>query len=271
MTRNAVSLGQTLPPEEVWRRLRFAANGLEIVPNPPRVGETVSIRLLLCNEAGEPLTVQKATPRIYYFGMGSLKHENLPALGPVTLPADPSHIEALSWQWLPSASGHRCLRVSLEIEGWSEPWVVGCNLNVINAPADAYRWAVPFRLGNPTEKAQPLRLRLNLHSTGLGEEAFRAWVELPQDGSRLVPGQPLWLRPHEEREALLVIRAHRFATEAFELVSDVEAWLGDTFLDGIRVVVQRSAPVAPFAALGTQPLEESLLISIPVGVRDSEA
>ncbi|WP_069803687.1 hypothetical protein [Thermogemmatispora onikobensis] len=271
MNTNVVSLPQRFPPEEIWRQSHFASKGLEIVPNPPRVGEAASIRLLLCNETGQSLTVRKISPRVYSFGIGSLRQERLPERGPLTLAPDPARVETLTWQWLPTAAGHRCLRIHLDIEGWSDPWIVGCNLRVIEATADTSRWLVPFLLGNPTEKAQPLRLRLNLQSTGLEEGAFRAWVELPQDGRRLMLREPLWLQPHEERFALLMIRTHPQATEPFELISDVEAWLGDAFLDGIRVIVQRRLPAEPLASPGRREVDSRFLVGLPAGLGRSKA
>ncbi|WP_052888310.1 hypothetical protein [Thermogemmatispora carboxidivorans] len=277
---NAVSLTRKRPPEKIWRQFHFASNGLEIMPNPPRVGEAATIRLLVCNETGQSLTVRKVSPRVYSFGIGAPKQEHLPELGPLTLAADPAHVETLTWQWLPTMAGHRCLRVHLDIEGWPDPWVVGCNLQVIEATEDACRWQVPFLLGNPTEKAQPLRLRLNFHSTGLEGGAFQAWVELPQDGRRLVLREPLWLQPHEERFAFLMIRTHPLVAEPFELVSDIEAWLGDAFLDGIRVIVRRRVPVKPLPwsgrseranTVGRREVEDStVLAGLPAGLRRSE-
>nr|BBH95249.1 hypothetical protein KTA_34480 [Thermogemmatispora argillosa] len=266
MRPNILSLEHKLPSEEARRRLRFAAEGLEIVPNPPRAGEAATVHLFLCNEEPQPLTVRTITPRIYYFGIGACQYESLPERGPLTLPPDPTHVETLTWHWLPRSAGHRCLRIHLDIEGWEQPWIVGRNLRVIRATAEAYRWQIPFHLSNPTEQAQPLRLRLHTQSADLSERTRRVWIELPGKSGILSSGQALWLQPREEHEALLVIRAHRFATEAFELVSDVEAWLGDEFLDGIRVIVQRHAPVAqPAMPDEEQTTDSPLLVSQPAG------
>ncbi|MBX5449340.1 MAG: hypothetical protein IRZ24_04670 [Thermogemmatispora sp.] len=251
-------------------QLRFAASGLEIIPNPPRAGEVVTIRLCLCNEGAQPLTVRKITPWIYSFGIGACDHECLPEKGPLTLSVDPTHVETLTWQWLPRSGGHRCLRVSLDIENVPRPWIIGCNLQVIEAAADAYRWQVPFHLANPTEQLQPLRLGLQTQSMGLRETARQVWIELPARGrgsAILSPGQTLWLQPHEQRAALLVVRIHRFAIGAFELVNDVKAWLGDQFLDGIRVIVRRRTPVALPATPGEGQATSLCLANLSVGSR----
>ncbi|WP_376796643.1 hypothetical protein [Thermogemmatispora sp.] len=260
MSSKVLSLGQTLPPADLSRRLRFAAGGLTIAPNPPRVGETATIYLHVCNETGEPLQVRKIRPSVYSFGVGFLESEPLPEQGPLTLPADPTCIEVLTWQWLPLVGGHRCLRVELDIEGWLQPLIVGCNLQVIEAEAESYRWRVPFLLANPTRKAQPLRLQLHTQSLGLEARAFRFWVELAGDGSRWPLGRPLWLRPREERGAFLLIRAHPLDAGAFRLTGDIEAWLGGQFLDGIRVIVSRSAPVE-LAALPEAGQTEAILVA----------
>ncbi len=216
------------------RQFSYAAPGLSIDPDPPQVGQITTITFYLANSDSHPITVSSIEARVAHFGMG-VTWEELPPLGPFHLPADPQHIEQARLEWIPRSGGHRCLRATIHVEGQASPWYVGCNLRVIEAASDERSWSVPFRLGNPTAEPQPLRLSL----AQSGTQGVYGHLTLRQGERRLPLQTQDWLQPHEEREGLLLIRA--LTPEAFESVSDVQAWLGEQFLDGIRVVVRRPA------------------------------
>jgi hypothetical protein len=222
---------------------RYASTGMVITPNPPRVGEMTTITYYLQNMEPRPITVRAIETCISAFGMGTAG-EKLPKLGPLVLPADPAHIEEVHLEWVPLRGGHRCVRAFIYLEGRAQPLWLGCNLQVIEAAADIFFWRVPFRVGNPTAKPQPLSLTLSTSPV----EGLQIAVDMPgarPAGGRHGPGrsQSYWLQPYEEREALLIVRAA--TPEAFESISDVQAWLGDQFLDGIRVIIRRPAQVRP--------------------------
>jgi hypothetical protein len=211
----------------------YVCRALVVSPNPPHVGEVVTISLALKNPGPAPLTVNRIELRVARFGMG-VAWEELPPLGPFQLPGDPQHTEEVRAEWTPTDGGHRCVRGTISVEGMATPLHVGLNLHVIQSAAERTHWRVPFRVGNPEPERQPLVLQVvgNL-------DAIEARLMV---GRRPVqPGEPILLDGREEREAVLLL--HATTEEALEAVNTVEAFLGGRFLDGIQVEVHRPARI----------------------------
>ncbi|MBV9231872.1 MAG: hypothetical protein JOZ18_21360, partial [Chloroflexi bacterium] len=193
---------------------RYACAGITINPNPPQVGVVTTLGLTLKNAGPKPVTISRIETMIAQFGVG-VAWEQLPALGPFHLPADPNYIEEVTMQWTPQKGGHRCVRANIHIETLPQPLQIGRNLQVIESGAAQTNWDVPFRLGNPQDQRMPIILEIG----GNSPQAIDAYV---MDNGRMVrSGEPIWLNAKEEVDAMLLLRARTNA--ALESVSTVEA------------------------------------------------
>lgn len=214
----------------VARSYRYACGGITVTPNPPQVGVATTIAMSLKNPGPEPVTVSRIETMVSQFGMG-VPWEQLPAAGPLHLPAD--HVEEVSMQWTPLKGGHRCVRANIHIETLPQPLRIGRNLQVIESEAERAAWRLPFRLGNPEDERMPIVLEVD------GNNPEVVATHLVINSHMLQPGEPIWLNAREEVNAILFLRARTNA--ALENVSTVEAYIGGRFLDGIQVVVHRPA------------------------------
>jgi hypothetical protein len=215
----------------------YAWDCIHVAPNPPRAGQVTRLTFPMVNPGPKPVVVERLDVWIPPFGIG-VRGEQLPPLGPVTLAADPDHIEELATEWVPTEAGHRCVRATIHVQN-SAPIHVGRNLDVIEATADEREWRVPFRLGNPEPVAAPivLRTRGNDPNGDLLEAVVHA-------GARELPlGRPVWLEPEEELAAELVLRASH--AEALDHWRALEGYLHGRLLDGIQVTVRRPALATP--------------------------
>ncbi len=194
---------------------RYTCAGIGITPNPPQVGVPTIISLRLKNSSTEPLTVSRIEVKIAQFGMG-VAWEELPVIGPLHLPSDPEHIEEVKIQWTPLTGGHRCVRATIYIETISLPIHAGCNLHVIESEAERAHWTIPFRLGNPEKERMPIVLSISGNDPTVDARVIIA-------GRMQQAGDPIWLNPHEEVDALLLLRARTNA--ALASVTSVEALL----------------------------------------------
>jgi hypothetical protein len=187
------------------------------------------------------MVVERIAVKIALFGMG-VRWEELDPIGPFRLPADPRRVEEATVEWTPKQGGHRCVRASIHVRDLSDPLLVARNLHVVQAAAYEDEWRVPFRLGNPERERAPIMLRLDERGA---TDVLEADVHV---GRRVVPAdQPVWLRPGEEVDAELRLRAP--AGQALEAIRAVEAYIAGHFIDGIQVTVHRPA----MAALARQP------------------
>jgi hypothetical protein len=194
------------------------------------VGVETQLAFYLKNPGPEPLTVSRLEVKVAQFGMG-VGWEELPILGPITLPGDPERIEEVTMQWTPRTGGHRCVRATIHIENEPQAFHAGCNLNIIESDAERQMWNVPFRLGNPERERMPIVLAVH------GPDEVRQMVMINE---RIVAsGTLLWLEAGEEVDAILLLRAR--TPEALSSTIRIEAMIGDNFLDGIEVVVHRPA------------------------------
>ena len=229
----------------------YACGGIIVTPDPPQVGVPTTLALYLKNSGPKPVVVKRIEIMIARFGMG-VAWEELPPPGPLNLPADPNHVEEVKVEWTPTQGGHRCVRAAIHTETLPRPLRVGRNLHVIESTEDRTRWQVPFRLGNPKNERLPVYLEVGGNDPG----ATEAHVIIA--GRMLRPGQPVWLSPKEEVDAVLFIRARSDA--ALESVNTVEATIAGQFLDGIQVVVHRPArsTIRPFDLMG-----QGVVTSVP--------
>jgi len=222
----AIQLNHALRPH------RYASGGISVTPDPPQVGVATTVSLYLKNAGSKPVTVSRIETMIAQFGMG-VAWEELPALGPFQLPADPNHIEKVSMLWTPRVGGHRCVRANVHVETLPTPLRIGRNLHVIESEVERARWQVPFRLGNPEEERRPIILAVD----GSTEAIAHLFVK----GRMVHAGEPIWLDPKEEVEAFVLLRAHPHGE--LKMVHAIEASIEGRFIDGIQIVVHRPAPV----------------------------
>jgi hypothetical protein len=234
----------------------YAWGCISVNPDPPRVGEVTRITFPLLNPGPDDQTIERIDVKVAQFGIG-VQWEQLPAIGPLALPAQPGRVVEAAVEWTPTVGGHRCVRAQIYVAGQAEPCTVGCNLHVIEAGAEERTWSVPFRLGNPERERAPIHFQIGGNNLVMVEATVRV------DG-RVVPlDQPVWLAPGEEVEAELLLRAKRAG--ALNHVRTVEAWVHGHLIDGIQVTVHRPA-VATIGAddLPAQPFHEDAAVREPV-------
>ncbi len=238
------------------RMHRYACRGISVTPNPPQVGVPTTITLYLRNSESSPVTVTRIETKVAQFGMG-VAWEELPVVGPFSLPADPNHVEEVTMQWTPQKGGHRCLRANIYLETLPQPLMAGCNLHVIESEAERSMWQMPFRLGNPERERMPVALEIG------GNQAEGVAARLIVKGGVVRPGEAVWLDAGEEVDALLLLRARTAA--AIESIHTVEAFINGRFLDGIQVELyrpaQRMRPVDHHLAPQAEPVIEQITVS----------
>lgn len=221
---------------DLGRRTPFSPYGfgcIGIDPNPPRVGEPLTIDMPLSNSTPEPIGVERIEVRLAPFGIG-VPWQDIATLGPLTLLPDPAHIEHATATWTPDEPGHRCVRASIHVAGKEHPQVVGRNLDIVRAGAHEDTWSVPFHLGNPTRERVPMMLRLVNAPTLAGHVRV---------GGRILPvDDPVWLQPGEVVAAEVRLRAR--TQEGFEADWRLEGSIGAELIDGLIVRVQRAAAVS---------------------------
>lgn len=223
---------QAIIPHVRSRSQAYAWGCISVNPDPPRVGETTRITFPLLNPGPDDQTVERIEVKVAQFGIG-VQWEDLPAIGPFALPADPDQMVEASVDWTPKVGGHRCVRAQIYVAGQAEPCSVGCNLHVIEAGADERTWSVPFRLGNPEPVRAPIRFQIGGNNLAAVGAAVRV-------AGRIVPlDQPVWLEPGAEVEAELLLRAQ--LDDALNHVRTLEGWIGDRLIDGIHVTLRRPA------------------------------
>lgn len=223
---------QAIIPHVRSRSQPYAWGCISVNPDPPRVGDVTRITFPLLNPGPDDQTIERIEVKVAQFGMG-VRWEELPAIGPFALPAQPDRVVEATIDWTPKVGGHRCVRGQIHVAGLAEPCMVGCNLHVIEAGVDERDWSVPFRLGNLEPARAPIRLQIGGNNLAAVGAAVRV------DG-RIVPAdQPIWLAPGEEVDAELLLRAQ--LDGALNHVRTVEAWVHGHLIDGIHVTVRRPA------------------------------
>lgn len=231
---------QAILPHVPARSRPYAWSSITVDPDPPRVGERARIGFPLANPGPDDVIVERIEVSVARFGIG-VAWEKLPVIGPLRLPADPEHIEYATVEWVPQEGGHRCVRAAIHVKGMAQSCQVGRNLQVIEAAAEDEHWRLPFRLGNPEREAAPIVLRL-----GGNDSAALAGTVLVR--GRPVPlDQPIWLEPHEEVDAALLLRARTDA--ALSHLRTLEGTIFGRLVDGIQVTIRRPARTAELPEL----------------------
>lgn len=223
---------QAIIPHVPARSRPYAWGSITVDPDPPRVGQITRIGFPLANPGPDEVIVERIEVSVANFGIG-VRWETLPPLGPIHLPADPAHIEHAAVEWTPQQGGHRCVRAAIHVRGMAQPCQVGRNLRVIEAEAGEDDWRVPFLLGNPERVPAPIMLHLG----GSAPENLDATVLI---AGRAVPlDQPIWLKPREEVEAVLLLHAR--GGDALNQLRTLEGTIHGRLIDGIQVTVRRPA------------------------------
>jgi hypothetical protein len=225
---------QAILPGARSRSRPYGWGMISVEPEPPRVGREATIGFPLANPGPDAVVVEQIAVKVALFGIG-VEWEEIGVLGPIRLEPDPAVVQTHSITWTPSVGGHRCVRATFQVEGASEPLIVGRNLQIIEASADEDVWVQRFRLGNPRPEAAPLVLALGgNHLDEIGATVRVAGRETPA-------GQPIWLQGGEVVAAELELIAETDA--AIDAIRTVEASTGGTLIDGIEVIVRRPARI----------------------------
>lgn len=219
----------------------YACHGINVNPNPPRVGEVTTLALALKNSGPEPMTIDRIEFKVACFGMG-VRWEELPPVEQIHLPADAEHVEEVSVEWTPTMSGHRCVQAIIYAAPLPQPLRIRRNLHVIESAAERSTWHVPFRLGNPEDERMPVVVEVG------GSATDGIMARLVVNGHLVQREQLVWLDAKEEVEAMLILHAR--TREAIEAVRTVEAHIMGRLIDGIQVEVRRPAyaPIQTFTA-----------------------
>lgn len=224
---------QAIDPRRQVHIAPYAYTHIGINPDPPRVGELLTVDLPLCNTTSEPVDIEHIHVRLAAFGIG-VPWLDIANVGPLTLLPDPRHIEHVTATWTPDKPGHRCVRATINVAGQATPLTVGRNMNIVQAGAHEDAWSVRFHLGNPTKEAAPILLRQ------VNAPALAGHLVI---GGRFHPlDEPVWLGAGEVAEA--EVRLHARTQEGFEADWRLEGSIGKTLIDGLIVRVRRHAMVS---------------------------
>jgi hypothetical protein len=223
----------------------YVASWLDVSPNPPLRGQPATISIALTNPGPDPIVVERVAFQLASYGIG-VQWEDLPTLGPITVPPNPERVETLAVQWTPSQAGHRCVKATVELAQPEVQINARCNLTVIEAAADEIAWRVPFHIGNPTQRRAPMVLAID---SGDAATVARVLVE----GRPVAPGRPIRLEPDEVRAAEALIRALPGETASVHELR-IEGFLDGQFLDGIAIRILQPAYLALDSAVEPEPV-----------------
>ncbi|MEZ4868804.1 MAG: DUF11 domain-containing protein [Caldilineaceae bacterium] len=206
----------------------WAEDEIQIYPYPMITGQLTEMSVRIRNLTGTPQTVSvslESSPN--NFGIG-IPFGPLPTTDAnprmVTLPA--FGIVEVKWHWVPTISGHYCVRV--KIQGVDDDRVIYTyrNLDVKEDLKAGVEDTLPFAVGNPT--AATANVLLVVDNTCPG---WQAWVNPDQ------PDQPLVLAdmaPGEVRTATLHVIPPTDRPLGTACHIDVQGWIGSTLIGGIR-------------------------------------
>lgn len=207
----------------------YAEQEITINPYPPLAGEPTEICVELRNPTPytQDVTVQFSWAS---FGIGL---PFAPINGPIPVSLPPYSLVKTCIHWVPPISGHLCLQVSLEAEGYISQFSQQ-NLDVNEPLQPGVAHSMTFQVGNPTQQFATVTLGLipNLPD----------WTyELSQDVF-------FDMAPGEVREVTLTVTppAGQPLPPDNTTIVDVEAYIGHQLIGGFRKVFRPPIPLHPF-------------------------
>ncbi|MEZ4617123.1 MAG: hypothetical protein R2867_16670 [Caldilineaceae bacterium] len=205
----------------------YAEDEIQIYPYPLVTGQLTEVSVRIRNLTSTPQTVNVAletSPNNFGIGIpfGALPTTDAnPRV--VTLP--PFGIVEVKWHWIPTTSGHYCVRVRIQ-GGDAEPIYTYRNLDVMENLQPGVEDTLPFAVGNPT--ATNANILLVVDNTCPGWEA---WVNDDQHDQPLVLSN---MAPGEVRTATLHVIPPTDRPLGTACHIDVQGWIGSELIGGIR-------------------------------------
>ncbi len=213
-----------VPPDPI-----YAEREISINPYPPLAGEPTEICVELRNPTPFP---QEVLVNFSWanFGIG-LPFTPINGLHPVLLP--PFSVVKECTYWVPPISGHLCLQVMLEAEGYL-PQFSQRNIDVNEPLQPGVPDALTFPVGNPLQEPVTITLGLIPHLPDWG-------FELSQD---VLPE----MTPGEVREVTLTVipPAEQPLPPDNTPIVDVEVFAGRNLIGGFRKIFRPPIPLHPF-------------------------
>jgi len=213
----------------------YAEREISIYPYPARMGIPAEVCVELRNPGAVPqeVVVQFAWAN---FGIG-IPFTPIDGAVPVYLPPNSVVVECI--HWIPPVSGHVCLEVTLEMEGYL-PQKSQRNLEVDEPLQPGVEDKLTFQVGNPSAKTSDINLQIAPLIPGW-------YFELdPQLLESVAPG--------EIREVDLYVAPPQGIPLPADgtTVVDVEAYIGEDLIGGFRKVFRppvplHTAPDPPYA------------------------
>ena len=198
----------------------YAEDEVQIYPYPLVTGNPtqLSVRVHNLTAVVRVITVTfETSPNA--FGIG-IPYGALPVAGNprvVTLP--PFGMVEVKLDWTPAVSGHYCIRVKLESAGFA-PIYTYRNLDVAEDLRAGVTDVLTFAVGNPTGGVATINLVVDNTCPG-----WTATVD---------PTALVNMNPGEVRSATLSVTPPLSGTLGTTCHIDVQGWIGDTFIGGIR-------------------------------------
>ena len=204
----------------------YAEREITVDPYPILAGEPTEICVELRNPTPIP---QNVVVRFSWanFGIGL---PFTPINGPFSVQLPPYSVVRKCLHWVPPVSGHVCLQVTLEADGYA---MQSSQRNVdVNEPLQP---GVPdeliFHVGNPFEQTATLTLGIVPHLSGWG---FELSQDVLQD-----------MQPGEIREVTLTVTppiGQPLPADHTPVV-DVEAYVGGNLIGGFRKIFRPPVPI----------------------------
>ena len=207
----------------------YAEREITIDPYPPLAGEPTELCVVLRNPTSftQEVTVQFSWAS---FGIG-LPFTPINGAIPVSLP--PYSLVKTCIHWVPPISGHLCLQVILETEGYA-PQVSQRNIDVNEPLQPGVPHSLIFPVGNPTQQIATVTLGLIPH--------LPDWsIGLSQD---VLPN----MAPGEVRPVTLTVTppAQLPLPPDNTPIVDIEAFIDGRLIGGFRKIFRPPIPLHPF-------------------------
>ncbi len=206
----------------------YAEDEIQIYPYPLVTGQQTEVSVRIRNLSAMAQTVNvslESSPNNFGIGIPFgplLTTESNPRS--VTLP--PFGIVEVKWHWIPTISGHYCVRVKIQGSGDVVPVFTYRNLDVREDLQPGVEDTLPFAVGNP--KATNANILLVVDNTC---PAWEAWVNDDEHDQPLVLSD---MTPGEVRTATLHVIPPTDRPLGTACHIDVQGWIGSELIGGIR-------------------------------------
>jgi uncharacterized repeat protein (TIGR01451 family) len=228
----------------------YAEDEITIDPYPLYIGHPSTIQVRIENTSGSAQTVNVAfqtSPDKFGIGIPFSTF----ATDVVTIPAHSSAIAEATFT--PAASGHYCIQIVVTGGGLNEPLVTQRNLDVTENLQPGVPDDLTFAVGNPTAATANVTLVVVNDCPG-----WTAVISNPAGGvlTSMTPG--------EVRNATLTVTPPTSATLGSGCHIDVQGWIGDRLIGGIRKLDIPPVHLPPNVVPPWEEREISFVPEVPV-------